>query len=242
MWKPSQLCLPRSHLITGGGNASFSFKGSKFAVHNWTHGKTEASGKFLSPENAMRAVQSKFSDYDDPNRPQEAVDAVLLLVTDTNVGNFIQRLEALALLLNYSEVKQALAYAKGSQTLEASKMTRPQTIRYPNFSQGADLTPPIGRMMNALQSSTPSATNPPDPFALIAQLKAQKQAKAEAQAKQQKALANVKATVWAFADRGFLDMLAERLFDNLPTAENVYSFALVFVGENLQPLKAMLQK
>lgn len=248
MWKKATLALPASALekMTGGSNAPFSLAvtGQKIAVHNWTHGKTEQSGRYLSPENAVKAVSAKFNDYADPHRPQGVVQAVVFLITSTSGEVFIQQLEAMGGILDYSEVKQALSYATASQRLEAEKMVKMPTIAFPSFATGADLTPSGGRALNnAVNASLEEAGGkmPADPFAVIAKLKAQKAEKAKARAEQAKKLTQSKAEVWAFVGDGLLDEIALTLFDNLPTSENVFSFMLAFVGEDLSGLKMLLQ-
>lgn len=143
MWQRCNLQLPTTN--TRGGNASFLLSGTKIAVHNWTHGKQEASGKYLSPENAAKVVAAKFGDY-------------------------------------------------------------------------------------------------ADPFALIAQLQAVKKAREQANTDFLQKVSEMRPLeVWAFQAQGQLDVIAQNLQQNIPTAENVYSFLMFFVGENLSGLQQLLR-
>lgn len=241
MWQKHSLKLPTTN--TRGGNASFLLSGTKIAVHNWTHGKKEASGQFLSPENAVNAIAAKFSDYSDVHRPKGEVDAVLLLITSPHESEFIEQLDALSGVLDYSEVKQAAAYAKANQGLSVSKMVKPPTIQYPAFNANADLTPSIGRQMQAVQNAQNLASlSGGDIFATLNQLKALKAEKAQQLAEKTAKLTAIKAEAFVCIEHGFLDVIAQNLQEGLPTSENIYSFLIAFVGENLQALRNMVEE
>lgn len=239
-WQKTKLTLP--NLTTRGGNASFLLSGTKIAVHNWTHGKKEASGRFLSPENAVKAIEAKFNDYGDVHRPKGEVDVVLMLITSPYEGEFIAQMEALAKLLDYSEAKQAISYAKASQGLSVSKMVKPPRIQSPAFGAEADLSPSIGRKMQAIQDAQNLASLAGgDIFATLNQLKTLKAEKAQQLSEQAQQLAAVSCEAFVFVEHGFLDVIAQNLQNDLPTAENIYSFLIAFTGENLTALKNMMR-
>lgn len=237
MWQLKKL----NFAALAAGAATLQVSGSKIAVHNWTHGKQEASGRFLSPENAINAVRSKFTDYSDRNRPNGEADLVIIMITSTGYNDFISRLEGLASLLDYSEVKQALGYAKAYQGLEITKMVRPPVVQFPAFSEQTDLTPSIGRKLQAVKNALNLTPLTDDLFGAIEQLKALKAEKLKAQAEQLKQLGKIETEAWIFSERGYLDVIAENLSADLPTAENIYTFLIAFTGENLAILKELVK-
>ena len=242
MWQRCNLQLPTTN--TRGGNASFLLSGTKIAVHNWTHGKQEASGKYLSPENAAKVIAAKFGDYADPFRPKETVQVVGVLVTATTAEIFIEQLAQLAHILDYSEVKQALSYAKAYENLQTTKMVKMPVVSSPAFGAVGDLTPTIGRMMEQTLGRMMDSlhTDVLDPFALITQLQAVKKAREQANADFLQKVSEMRPLeIWAFQAQGQLDVIAQNLQQNIPTAENIYSFLMFFVGENLSGLQQLLR-
>ena len=67
--------------------------GTKLGVHNWSHGIKEKSNHYLSPENAVKALAAKLVDYADPNRPKGTQDVIAIMVTNSNIDQFIADLE-----------------------------------------------------------------------------------------------------------------------------------------------------
>ncbi|WP_458118811.1 hypothetical protein OF381_10555 [Mannheimia haemolytica] len=246
MWQKKKIKLPYQALdiLTGKSNSdlSLSVKGQKIAVHNWTHGKQEQSGRYLSPENAVKVVAKKFTDYADPNRPQGQMQVVCFLATSSGQKDFIEQLERMSGILDYSEVKQALSYAKAYAELENTKMVKMPMISSPAFATDADLTPSIARKVSNAVSHGKNSSSISDPFDIINQLKAKKQAKEQAKVEEVKKLVGNEVTIWAFAGEGLLDYISLELQKNLPTAENIYSFLLVFIGENLTGLTGLLNE
>ena len=94
----------------------------------------------------------------------------------------------------------------------------------------------LGRMMDSLH------TDVLDPFALIAQLQTVKKAREQANADFLQKVSEMRPLeVWAFQAQGQLDVIAQNLQQNIPTAENIYSFLMFFVGENLSGLQQLLR-
>lgn len=95
-------------------------------------------------------------------------------------------------ILDYSELKQALSYAKAHEHLQTTKM-----VKKAREQANADFLQKVSEMRPL--------------------------------------------EVWAFQEQGQLDVIAQNLQQNIPTAENVYSFLMFFVGENLSGLQQLLR-
>lgn len=248
MWKKQNLAMPKQllNVLTGGAVAPFSLAvaGQKLAIHNWTHGKHEASGRYLSPENAVKALQAKFMDYADPNRPKGEMSVVCFLVATPSMGEFIAKLESVVNILDYSDIKQALQYAKAYENLETTKMVKKNVLTSPAFGAEAELTTSLGRtaqqQMN--EARVALANDVGDVFEMVTQLKNIKEAKDRLRAEaMQKLVSAMPVEVWSYQARGELDIIAPRLLDNLPGAENVFSLLITFIGKDLGGLSALIQ-
>lgn len=246
MWHKQKLALPSVALNTLGGSAPFSLSamGQKIAVHNWTHGKTEPSGRYLSPENAVKAVAAKFSDYADPNRPKGNVQVICLLITAATPEPFIAQLEQMANVLDYSEVKQALSYAKSYANLQVTKMVKTPVINSPAFGVASNLSTTLSRKMEQTVSQAVDSLTATvgDPFAMLDQLKQVKKLREQARGEFLQNIAKIAPLdVWLFTASGQLDVIAQNLLQNVPTSENVYSLLLAFVSEDLSSMTKLFK-
>lgn len=220
-----------------------SVKGTKIGVHNWSHGIATRTGKYLSPENAVKAYIAKLLDYNDINRPKGVQDIVLIMVTATNSEAFIANIENIATLLPEPVFRQALDYAKASATIEQTKMVKTPAMAYPAFAKESDITPQSARTLqgvlrNAVAIATTStAGNIND---VINRLKGQK---AERERKNQEKTDRLLATVaqaYVFIDRGELAEVAMHLKNNLPDSGHIFTACVMFIGKDLSNLKGMI--
>ncbi|KMK52030.1 hypothetical protein RO21_03145 [[Actinobacillus] muris] len=217
-----------------------SLTGLKIGVHNWSHGLETKSGRYLSPENANKAFITKMTDYADPNRPRGELDVVVIMVTAANIEQFIAQMENVMILLPEPAFKQAYDYAKSHQKLAETKMVKTPQIANPAFGQESDITPQSGRALQAIMRSTVANVMSGDPFAAIDALLQQKaRRQAENQQKVEKLL-HTSAQVYAFQDRGVLDVIALNLQKNVPSANNVFTASVCFIGKDLSNLRGML--
>lgn len=217
-------------------------KGAKIAVHNWTHGITTASGRYLSPENAIKAVVAKCSDYRDSNRPRGVVETVGILLTARTIDDFIQTLTQAQALWAEPTIRQALDYAKAHRTLQADKMTKTPTITSPAFSPSTDITPSSARTLQSVMrnaNATASATSA-DPLAAIAALKAKKAEREQQNQAKVRSMLAARAPIYAHVGKQTLEQTALSLLTNTPDASHVYTVLLFFVGNDLTALKEMI--
>ncbi|MEE6086755.1 hypothetical protein [Avibacterium paragallinarum] len=249
MWKKQQLQLPPQtktalQNVQKGITSPFSLsvQGTKLGVHNWTHGIREDSGRYLSPENAVKVIQAKFTDYSDPHRPKGEVQCVAIMITAAKIADFITALENAAVLLPYPEFKQALDYAKSQQTLSDSKMIKMPTIGNPSFLPSADITPQSARTLQAvMRNANATASQNLDPMAMLAELKAKKAEREQKNQEKTTALLNASVEAYCYTKKAHLEQIALEINQHIPNASNIFTALLVFIGEDLTNLKEMMR-
>ncbi|RRN04752.1 hypothetical protein EIM44_04760 [Bibersteinia trehalosi] len=250
MWKKQLLKLSPQAKIALDNNLkgvltpfSLSVKGTKIGAHNWSHGIKEQSGKYLSPENAVKAFTKKLTDYSDPNRPNGVQDVVLIMVTANDIDVFISQLERVSILLPEPTFKQAIDYAKSAKSLQDTKMVKTPTISSPAFSNNADITPGSARTMQSIMRNAQSmataakASNPMQAIQKLLKAKQQREQQNEVKVNQ---LLTTQVQIYSFADSGYLETAATKMHLNLPDASNVFTACVMFIGNNLMPIKDML--
>ncbi|OOF58934.1 hypothetical protein [Rodentibacter myodis] len=223
---------------------SLSVSGTKLGVHNWSHGIKEKSNHYLSPENAVKALAAKLVDYADPNRPKGVQDVVVIMVTNSNIEQFIADLEKVRELLPEPTFKQALDYAKSSKDLQTTKMVKTPTMVNPAFSNGADITPGSARTMQGiLRNATAAAVavQTKDPMAAIEALKKAKAERDKQNKEKVEKMLNTSANIYAFSVSDYLEIVESKIKINVPSSGNVFTACVMFIGTDLTHIKGMLQ-
>lgn len=221
---------------------NLTIKGSKIGLHNWTHGIKTASGRYLSPENAIKVVISKFNDESDSNRPTGSVDIVAFLVAEQQIDTFITKIEQINVLMPDPVLKQALDYAKSQRNLSESKMQKMPVIGYPSFSPNADITPGSARVMTSIMrnaNAVASATKS-DPSSQLNLLLAKKAERERENKKIVNKMLNTNVELYAFVATAPLSQIALSLLNNAPDVSHIYTSLIVFVGTDLGALRGML--
>ncbi|OOF81700.1 hypothetical protein [Rodentibacter caecimuris] len=251
MWQKQQLKLaPQSRIVLENAQKgiispfSLSVTGTKLGVHNWSHGIKEKSNHYLSPENAVKALAAKLVDYADPNRPKGVQDVVAIMVTNSNIEQFIADLENVRELLPEPTFKQALDYAKSSKDLQTTKMVKTPTMANPSFSNSTDITPGSARTMQSiLRNATAAAVaaQAKDPMAAIEALKAAKKERDKQNNEKVAKMLITSANVYAFSVSDYLEVAESKIKLNVPTSGNVFTACVMFIGADLTNIKGMLR-
>lgn len=224
---------------------SLSTKGTKLGVHNWSHGIEEKSNRYLSPENAVKALSAKLLDYADPNRPKGKQQLIAIMVTSNNIEQFITDLEQVSILLPEPCFKQALDYAKSSKDLQQTKMVKTPTINHPAFTHSADITPGSNRTMQSILRNAASAAQsmqasaPMDAIRLLIQQKQQREQQNQQKIQQ---LLNIEVSVQAFSTSGYLEQIAVEMQGNIPNGMNVFTACVMYIGSDLSAIRGMLNE
>lgn len=222
---------------------SLSASGFKLGVHNWSHGIEEKSNRYLSPENAVNALAEKLVDYADPNRPKGRQEVVVIMVTTSDIQDFIDALEKVRVLLPEPTFKQALDYAKSSKDLQTTKMTKTPTMASPSFANGADITPGANRAMQSILRNAMSgakAATAGDPMEKLTALLALKAQKAQANQAKVAEMLQTEVRIQAFVQADFLENIAAQIKLNVPPSSHVFTACVMYMGQDLSSIKEML--
>lgn len=222
---------------------SLSAQGVKIGVHNWTHGIKEKSNRYLSPENAVKALSAKLVDYADPNRPRGRQDVIAVMITSNDIQDFISRLEKVSVLMPEPTFKQALDYAKSSKDLQETKMIKTPTIQSPAFAKPADITPAANREMQSIlrnAMSAAKAASAGDPQSKLTALLNAKREKEQQNARRVAEMLETSVLVDAFIASDFLESADAQIKLNIPPASNVFTACVMFIGADLSTIKGML--
>lgn len=249
MWKKSKLRLAPTAKTALDQNlkgiatpVNLTVTGQKMGVHNWTHGIKEATGRYLSPENAVKAIADKLTDYSDPNRPRGAVQSVGILITAPQIEDFIAEIEQAAVLLPDPVFKQALDYAKSQQHLAATKMVKTPTIGNPSLLPAADITPQSARVLQGIMRNaiTTASATPKDPMQALTALKAKKAEKDTANRDNVEKMLKASANIYSVQSSTTLEQTALEIAAGVPDGTHVFTALILFVGEDLGNLRSMI--
>lgn len=245
MWQQKQLKISEQveDALINGKNIKLSVQGTKIGIHNWTHGIEEKSNRYLSPENAVKVFADKLLDYSDPNRPKNQQDIIAIMVTSTDIDEFILQLESVQILLPEPCFQQALDYAKSSKNLADTKMVKTPTINQPAFSNSADITPGSNRSLQSIlrnASSLAVSAQTGDPMIAIENLiKLKKQREQQNQEKAQKIM-TAQSSIYTFTVQDFLESAQAKMQINIPPSSNIFTACILYIGNDLSPIKGML--
>ena len=123
-------------------------------------------------------------------------------------------------------------------------MIKTPTMANPSFSNSADITPGSARTMQSILRNATSAAvaaQTKDPMAMIEALKDAKKERDKANNEKVEKMLNKSANVYAFSVSDFLEVAETKIKINVPTAGNVFTACVMFIGADLTNIKGMLQ-
>ncbi|AJJ64821.1 hypothetical protein [Yersinia aldovae] len=213
---------------------------STVAVHPWAFGvgQTEKSGSFLSPANAINALASRLAGADSNQ------DVVAFLITATTLAQFITLLTAAAEVFPIPALTQVQRRAKAALSLNASKMQIP--ARPGGLPASAPLSVATTRLASgaqALQKAISDTTGGSSSEAIGSALAAFSQQRAALLAEATSGLEQlqgVSVPVWALSVEGNTQTAIAEMKKDIPDSQAIFSLALLFVGADLAPLRAMV--
>lgn len=213
---------------------------STVAAHPWAFGvgQTEKSGSFLSPVNAVNALASRLAGADSEQ------DVVVFLITATSLGQFITLLTAAAEVFPIPALNQVQRRAKAALSLDTSKMQIP--ARPGGLPASAPLSVATTRMASgaqALQKAISDTTAGSSSEAIGTALAAFKQQRAALLADAKNSLEQLQGAsvpIWAFSVEGNTQTAIAEMKKDIPDSQAIFSLALLFVGADLAPLRAMV--
>ncbi|EPR6545160.1 hypothetical protein ACU74D_000266 [Yersinia enterocolitica] len=232
MWRKATLSIP--------GNMA-AVNCAMLPVHPWVYGvgRSEESGSYLSPQNAVDYLAGKLAGSGGPQR------VVVFMVCATDHPAFMQALTQFSAVLPLPVFSQVARMASTAATLATTKMQLPA-----NAGNGLPLPQPLStatsRMaMNAqrIAQAKEAAGSGANLAGLASALSGFANAKAAALASVESALNGLlagSAQAWVFTASGSAATLASEMKKNVPQQDAVFTLATLFAGEDLTTLEAMI--
>ncbi|HEI6770877.1 TPA: hypothetical protein SJ393_002110 [Yersinia enterocolitica] len=232
MWRKATLSIP--------GNMA-AVNCAMLPVHPWVYGvgRSEESGSYLSPQNAVDYLAGKLAGSGGPQR------VVVFMVCATDHPAFMQALTQFSAVLPLPVFAQVARMASTAATLATTKMQLPA-----NAGNGLPLPQPLStatsRMaMNAqrIAQAKEAAGSGANLAGLASALSGFALAKAAALASVESALNGLlagSAQAWVFTASGSAATLASEMKKNVPQQDAVFTLATLFAGEDLTTLEAMI--
>ena len=130
------------------------------------------------------------------------------------------------------------------KNLQETKMIKTPMMANPSFSNSTDITPGSARTMQSILRNATSAAvaaQTKDPMVMIEALKAAKKERDKANNEKVEKMLNTSANVYAFSVSDYLEVAETKIKLNVPTAGNIFTACVMFIGANLTNIKGMLQ-
>lgn len=103
------------------------------------------SGRYLSPENAVKTLVAKMRDFADTHRPKGQLNVVAVMLTAQSIEQFSSQLQAITSVLTLPEWCQTARLVKALTGNEQTKLHQPTAIVQPRFKPLATLNAqPLG--------------------------------------------------------------------------------------------------
>ena len=182
----------------------------------------QTNDKFLSPEEAIKALQSKI----DSITPV----AVILISSVTETG-FISQLTALSQCWDLPEIKRALRTAKTVQDLDITKMVIPNPADRKNVKQLSS-----GNTRAIVNSQTLAAAQIDSPASISGVMKQLEKFAGQKKLALNEIAKNVQGLTGGSIDIKFYYGFPADLSRELPNGEHIFTFLLAFSDENLTPI------
>ncbi|EKN6157019.1 hypothetical protein ACS78I_07170 [Yersinia enterocolitica] len=232
MWRKATLSIP--------GNMA-AVNCAMLPVHPWVYGvgRSEESGSYLSPQNAVDYLAGKLAGSGGPQR------VVVFMVCATDHPDFMQALTQFSAVLPLPVFSQVARMANTAATLATTKMQLPA-----NAGNGLPLPQPLSTATNRMAMNAQRIAQAKDAAGaganlagLTSALSGFANAKAAALASVESALNGLlagSAQAWVFTASGSAATLASEMRKNVPQQDAVFTLATLFAGEDLTTLEAMI--
>ncbi|EMJ5764139.1 hypothetical protein R8O61_001742 [Klebsiella oxytoca] len=233
MWKRYRLCIPESLQRVSC---------STVVAHPWVFGlgQEEKSGFYLSPPNAVNYLINRLAGAD------VSQDVTAILLAAPTLTEFVKQLTEAATVFPLPALNQIKRRAATASSLATTRMQIPATDGglMPSAPLSAST---ISKSLNAQSviNAMGAAAIPGNPESITSMLAdfASERAALLKEAKEE--LAQLQAggvNVWSVSATGNTQTATRLMREEIPEADRVFTLALMFVGEDLAPLRAMLRE
>lgn len=210
-------------------------------AHPWALGvgQKQATGHYLSPENALKHLTEKLS------QAQNYQDVLVMMLTANTLNDFIQTLNQAATCFPLPELTKISRKAQSMAQLAISKMQLPSQAG--GLPQAAPLSLSTARAAAGAEmtlSALQQAKQPQTPESLAQMLFAFTQARQNALTQAQSQLNTLQSgyfPVWVHSTEKDTQLARARLLSAFPDGDRVFTLAILFIGDDLAPLRQMVQ-
>ncbi|WP_387467281.1 hypothetical protein [Photorhabdus sp. RM323S] len=209
-------------------------------VHPFVYGIGQKmdSGHYLSPANAINYLANNI-------RGTGNMSAVVLMICAKTHNEFIQHLTQFSEVLPLPVFSQVTRMAKTAERLAITKMQLlgKQGSGLPPFQPFSTSTRRMAMNARLIAQAKAQASEGSSIARLKSQLTNFTTARQNALQQVTAALNSVRnksASVWAFSGKGNSALLAEKLRQDIPEPDAVYTLATLFVGDDIRVLEGML--
>ncbi|MBD1229417.1 hypothetical protein [Xenorhabdus griffiniae] len=209
-------------------------------VHPFAYGigQQTDSGSYLSPANAIDTLANKLTGAGN-------INSLVLMVCAKTHNEFMQHLTQFASVLPLPVFAQVKRMAKTAESLAITKMQLPgkQGGGLPLPQPLSTATSRLTANSQLIEQAKAQASAGSSVAGLKSQLTAFTTARQSALQQMREAINGLKgksADVWAFSGKGNGAHVAEKLRQNIPEPDAVYTLAILFAGDAIRPLERML--
>ncbi|NHB87198.1 hypothetical protein C5471_05515 [Photorhabdus tasmaniensis] len=212
---------------------------STVAVHPWSYGagKTQSSGHYLSPDNAVNYLADKLVSAGADN------NVTVLMITAASLGEFVKNLAGVGAIFPLPELKQLERKARNAANLAISKMQIPalqnslpapmplslSTVRAATAAQQLQET--ISQTTGGHSSETMSQ--------MLSQFAAQRAGILKNASETLTRLQSGSFPIWALSTDN-VPAAVTNMKKGIPAGDAIFTLAMLFVGEDLAQLRAMV--
>lgn len=212
---------------------------SLLAVNPWSSdaGSKTASGSYLSPTNAIEDLAARLSQVGGDK------DIVIVMLSAPSPDSFIGQMQQLAQAFPLPVIGQACRRAQTQLSLQVSKMQLPAQA-LGGLPAAEVLSVSTARQVASAHAIAQAAANASgDIDALSAAITQFKVARTAALSRIQQvsaALQQNTCPVWSFCYSGDIQTARIEMQKDIPHPDHVFTLAMMFVGDNLAPLRGLL--
>lgn len=209
-------------------------------AHPWALGvgQQQETGFYLSPENALNHLATKL------NQAPSEHDTLVMMLTAKTLSEFIQTLNHAATCFPLPELTKVSRKAQSMLNLAISKM------QLPSVPNGLPPVAPLSLSTlraaigaEGIQQAMQQTQQPQTPESLSQLLVTFSTIRQNAlqQAQQQlDALQRGQFSVWVHSTQHDTQLAKTTLLKDIPDSDHVFTLAMLFIGEDLAPLRQMV--
>lgn len=218
--------------------AAMNIRCSAVCLHPWSEntGNITPSGRYLSPDNAVSAILPYLTGNTEK-------DVVALLLCAPSADEFLSLAKQFSGVFPLPEVGRMSRSISSQLSLAISRMqipARPATALPSPTMLSTQTTRSMTLAATIAQAALPTPTTLKALSSSLSHFRSARDKALQEIADQQAALGQKLCPVWRFCNTGPLSQTATLIQKNIPHPEWVFTAVMLFVGDDLSPLKETL--